>query len=209
MDGEGTAIVTEACLLHEGRNPELSKEAIEDVLKEYLNVEKVLWLEHGIYLDETNEHVDNIIHYCKPGVIALAWTDDEKDPQYGFSKSAYDYLSSHLDAKGRPFIIHKIHIPDHVFITKEESEGVKVSEGTQARRPGDRQAASYVNFYIANGGIVFPCFGDETRDQLAKETLKIFPDRTVIGIYAREIILGGGNIHCITQQQPKGISLKK
>ena len=210
VDGEGTAIVTEACLLHEGRNPDLSKEAIENLLKAYLNVEKVLWLKHGIYLDETNEHVDNIIHYCKPGVIALAWTDDEDDPQFAYSKSAYDYLSSNLDAKGRAFTIHKIHIPKHVLITEEESEGVKVSEGTQARRPGDRQAASYVNFYIANGGIIFPCFGDEIHDNLAKETLElIFPDYEVVGVYAREIILGGGNIHCITQQQPKAFSYKK
>jgi agmatine deiminase len=204
VDGEGTAIVTEACLLHESRNPHLSKEEIENTLKEYLNVHKILWLKNGIYLDETNEHVDNIIHYCAPGVIALAWTDNEDDPQHNFSKSAYDYLSTQLDGKGRAFTIHKLHIPPLVLITKEESEGVDSISGTVPRRPGDRQAASYVNFYIANGGVVYPEFNDEIHDQMAKKTLeKIFPDRQVIGIYAREIILGGGNIHCITQQQAK------
>lgn len=204
-DGEGTAIVTEACLLDESRNPDLTKEEIENTLKEYLNVEKVLWLPNGIYLDETNEHVDNIVHYCAPGVLAMAWTEDENDPQYPLSKAAFEYLSNETDAKGRTLEIHKIHIPDEVLITKEESEGVDSVDGTLPREEGDRQAASYANFYIANGAIILPFFGDEKYDNMAKETLqKIFPDRDIVGIYAREIILGGGNIHCITQQQPLG-----
>jgi len=204
VDGEGTLIVTEACLLSEGRNPEMTKEEIENQLKESLNVQKVIWLVNGIYLDETNEHVDNIIHYCAPGVIALAWTEDETDPQYELSKAAYEVLSNETDAKGRKFEIHKLHIPSTVTITKEESEGVDSVDGTLPREEGDRQAASYANFYIVNGGVVFPTFNDPVYDKLAEETLqKIFPQREVVGVYAREIILGGGNIHCITQQQPK------
>ncbi|MBN2794011.1 MAG: agmatine deiminase [Clostridia bacterium] len=204
VDGEGTCIVTKACLLSPSRNPDLDQEAIEDMLKDYLGVEKVLWLENGIYLDETNEHVDNIIHYCAPGVVALAWTDDENDPQYPYSKSAYDYLTSETDAKGRKLKIYKLHIPNEVLITKEESEGVDAVNGTLPRNEGDRQAASYANFYIANGAVIVPMFKDEVHDAMAKETLQeIFPDREIVGIYAREIILGGGNIHCITQQQPK------
>jgi len=204
-DGDGTAIVTEACLLHESRNPQLDKEGIENTLKEYLNVEKVLWLPNGIYLDETNEHVDNIVHYCAPGVLVLAWTEDENDPQYPLSKAAYDYLSNETDAKGRKLEIHKLHIPNEVLITKEESEGVDSVDGTLPREEGDRQAASYANFYIANGAVILPLFDDEKYDKLAMETLgKVFPDREIVGIYAREIILGGGNIHCITQQQPLG-----
>ena len=203
-DGDGTAIVTEACLLDESRNPDLSKEEIENTLKEYLNVEKVLWLPNGIYLDETNEHVDNIVHYCAPGVLALGWTDDEKDQQFPYSKAAFDYLSKETDAKGRKLEIHKLHIPNEVLITQEESEGVDAVDGTLPRLEGDRQAASYANFYIANGAVILPLFGDEKYDEMAKKTLqKIFPDRDIVGIYAREIILGGGNIHCITQQQPK------
>lgn len=202
-DGDGTAIVTEECLLHESRNPHMSKEEIENTLKAYLGVEKLLWLPRGIYLDETNEHVDNIVHYCAPGVIALAWTDDESDPQYAYSKAAFDYLSNECDAKGRKLDIHKLHIPREVLITKEESEGVDAVDGTLPREEGDRQAASYANFYIANKAIILPLFGDDIYDQKAIDTLqKIFKDREVVGIYAREIILGGGNIHCITQQQP-------
>lgn len=202
-DGEGTVIVTEECLLHESRNRELSKAQIEEQLKVYLGAEKVLWIPEGIYLDETNGHVDNIIHYCAPGVIVLAWTDDENDPQFSRSSKAYDYLSKVKDAKGRSLSIHKLHIPSEVLITKEESEGVDKIDGTLPRIEGDRQAASYANFYIANGAIILPLFGDDTYDKKAIEVLKsVFPDRVIRGIYAREIILGGGNIHCITQQQP-------
>lgn len=204
-DGEGTAIVTEACLLHESRNPDLSKEEIENKLKEYMGVDKVLWLPNGIYLDETNEHVDNILHYCAPGVVVLGWTDDKDDPQYPMSKQAYDFLSNQTDAKGRKLTIHKIHIPDEVLITKEESEGVDAVDGTLPRMEGDRQAASYANFYIANKAVILPLFNDEVHDKAAIELLgRVFPNRQIVGIYAREIILGGGNIHCITQQQPLG-----
>lgn len=202
-DGEGTVIVTEECLLHESRNPKLSKVQIEEQLKEYLGAEKVLWIPEGIYLDETNGHVDNIVHYCAPGVLVLAWTDDKNDPQFSRSSKAYDYLSKVKDAKGRTLSIHKLHIPSEVLITKEESEGVDKIDGTLPRIEGDRQAASYANFYIANGAIILPLFGDETYDKQAIEVLKnVFPDRDIRGLYAREIILGGGNIHCITQQQP-------
>lgn len=207
VDGEGTLIVTEECLLNQNRNPHLTKEEIEEKLKEYLNLEKILWIPHGIYNDETNEHVDNIVQYVKPGEILLAWTDDENDPQYEYSKSAYDILSNETDAKGRKLTIHKIYTPTPIKITKEESEGVDVVEGTLPREEGDRQAASYANFYIANGGVIVPLFNDEKFDKLAIETLeKVFPDRKVVGVYAREVLLGGGNIHCITQQQPKGKS---
>ncbi|HDR03709.1 MAG TPA: agmatine deiminase, partial [Candidatus Marinimicrobia bacterium] len=204
-DGEGTLIVTEACLLSPGRNPQFSKKEIEKKLKSYLNVQKIIWLERGIYNDETNEHVDNIIHYCAPVVVALAWTDDPEDPQYELSQKAYTVLSTETDAKGRHFEIHKLHIPSPVLITKEESEGVDAIDGTLPRLEGDRQAASYTNFYICNGGVIFPLFDDPIYDKKAKRVLeKIFPDREVLGISAREIILGGGNIHCITQQQPLG-----
>lgn len=203
VDGEGTLIVTEECLLSEGRNSHLSKQEIEDVLKEYLNLEKIIWIPYGIYNDETNGHVDNIIHYIAPGKVVLAWTEDQEDPQYEISRKAYEVLSSERDAKGRQLEITKLLLPRNIRITKEESEGVDAIDGTLPRQEGDRLAASYANFYIANGGIVFPTFNDP-HDELAKETLqKCFPDRRVVGVYAREILLGGGNIHCITQQQPK------
>ncbi|WP_099973993.1 agmatine deiminase [Lactobacillus terrae] len=202
VDGEGTLIVTEECLLSEGRNPQLSKDQIESILKEYLNVEKIIWLKRGIYLDETNGHVDNIANFVEPGKIALAWTDNEDDPQYEISKENYDILVNSTDAKGRKIEVEKLYLPSPILITKEESEGVDAVDGTLPRLEGDRLAASYVNYYTANGGIVFPMFNDPMDDK-ARETLqKLYPDRKIVGIPAREIILGGGNIHCITQQVP-------
>ena len=204
VDGEGTCMVTESCLLSKGRNPDLSKEEIEQILKEYLNVEKVLWLPCGIYQDETNEHVDNICAFVKPGEVVLAWTDDTEDVQYPMSKACLDYLASETDARGRKIRVHKLMLPKPVLITKEECDGLDACWDEPTRTPGERLAASYVNFYIANRHIVMPGFGDPA-DEPAKQLLsELFPDREVIQIYARDILIGGGNIHCITQQIPKG-----
>lgn len=202
-DGEGTLMVTEECLLSAGRNPQLTKEEIEKVLCEYLNVEKVLWIKEGIYNDETNGHVDNMCNFVRPGVVALAWTDDENDPQYKRSHEAYEYLSNEVDAKGRKLEIHKILTPTPVLITKEESEGVDAVDGTLPREEGDRLAASYVNYYTGNGFVAVPVFGDPHDELAIKQLQELYPDRVIEPIYAREILLGGGNIHCITQQVPE------
>lgn len=209
VDGEGTLIVTEECLLSEGRNPSLSRKEIEDILMDYLNVEKIVWLKRGIYLDETNGHVDNICNFVRPGEVVLAWTDDQTDPQYEISKECYNILSNETDAKGRKFIIHKLHVPSPILITKEESEGVDVVDGTLPRMEGDRLAASYANYYTANGGVVIPLFNDPNDEKALALFRELYPDRKVVGVYAREILLGGGNIHCITQQQPSGVPVGK
>lgn len=203
-DGEGTVIVTEACLLSKGRNPKMSKADIENELKEYLGAEKIIWLPNGIYNDETNEHVDNVCAFVKPGEVVLAWTEDVNDPQFLLSCKDLAVLERETDAKGRKFMVHKLPIPKKpVCITEEELEGFVFEEGEDVREVGERLAASYVNFYISNGGVLVPQFGDEN-DGIAVEMLqKLFPDREVCPIYARPIIVGGGNIHCITQQIPK------
>ena len=203
-DGEGTLLTTEECLLSEGRNSNMSKQEIEDVLKKTLNVEKVLWIPRGIYNDETNGHVDNMCQFVRPGVVVLAWTDDKNDPQYERSVEAYEYLSNEVDAKGRKLEIHKMYTPSPILITKQESMGVDSVNGTLPREEGDRLAASYVNYYTGNGFVALPVFNDPN-DIKAVELLKnLYPDREICPIYAREILLGGGNIHCITQQVPKG-----
>ncbi|MDR2538388.1 MAG: agmatine deiminase [Bifidobacteriaceae bacterium] len=205
VDGEGTLITTEECLLNpeSGRNfPNLNREEIEQVLKDHLNLQKVIWLPNGIYLDETNGHVDNIACFAKPGEVILAWTDDTSDPQYELSKANLEVLEKETDAKGRKLTVHKIHTPSPILITKDESKGVDQIDGTLPRQEGDRLAASYANFYIGNKIIALPVFNDP-KDQDAIELLtKLFPTRKVVPIYAREILLGGGNIHCITQQIP-------
>ncbi|MEE0967748.1 MAG: agmatine deiminase [Clostridia bacterium] len=202
VDGDGTLVVTEECLLSEGRNPHMTKEEIENVLCNYLGVDKVIWLKRGIYLDETNGHVDNIFSFVKPGEAVLAWTEDKNDPQYEICEECLSILENETDAKGRKIKVHKLLLPKPVLISAEESGGVDVVDGTLPRNEGDRLAASYANFYICNGAVIFPMFGDEN-DEAARETLQsAFPDREIVGIYAREILLGGGNIHCITQQVP-------
>lgn len=203
VDGEGTLITTKACLLSEGRNPNLTQEQIEDILKRTLNLEKIIWLDNGIYLDETNEHVDNIIHYVAPGEVVLSWTEDVNDPQYELSHSAYEVLTRETDAKGRKLKVHKMTLPEPILITKEESGGVDAIKGTLPRNEGDRLAASYANFYIANNSVFVPQFDDPADKEAIELLSSIFLDRCIIPIYAREILLGGGNIHCITQQIPK------
>lgn len=203
VDGQGTLLTTEECLLNPNRNPELSKGEIEAYLQDYLNIRKIIWLGQGIFNDETNGHVDNIACFVRPGVVALAWTDDKQDPQYDISADAYERLRMATDAQGRSLEVHKIHVPNPILITEEESQGVDSTEGTLPRNPGDRLAGSYVNYYCCNGAVIVPTFCDP-HDPLALRDLQaLYPDRTVVPIPAREILLGGGNIHCITQQQPR------
>lgn len=206
-DGDGTLMVTEACLLSKGRNPSLSKEQIEDRLKRYLGAEKVLWLPRGIYQDETNEHVDNICAFLRPGEVVLAWTDNREDPQYALSAACLSYLEQETDARGRKLLVHRLPVPDHpVCLTQEEVDGYEFEEGEDEREAGERLAASYVNFYFSNEAVVMPVFGGDNQesDERAVFLMKQWnPDRKIIPVYARDILVGGGNIHCITQQIPK------
>src|SRR5690606_16037776 len=150
----------------------------------------------------TSGHVDNLCCFVCPGEVVLTWTDDKSDPQYEVSRDAYERLTNARDAKGRRLKIHKLPMPGPLFRTAEECSGVDAVEDGRSRIPGERLAASYVNFYIANSAVIVPLLDGKT-DPIALETLeRLFPDRRVIGIPAREILLGGGNIHCITQQVP-------
>ncbi|HKT72617.1 MAG TPA: agmatine deiminase [Steroidobacteraceae bacterium] len=203
VDGQGTALVTEECLLNPNRNPRLSRTQIEAYLRAYLGVGLIIWLGKGVFNDETDGHVDNLACFVRPGEVCLHWTDDRRDPQYPISLDAFTRLSDWRDARGRRLKVHKLPMPRARPVSPEEADGVVASESTRPRRAGERLAASYVNFYIANGGIVMPLL-DSRLDRLAAARLKrAFPGRRVVGIPAREILLGGGNIHCITQQVPK------
>ena len=207
-DGEGTVLATEACLLSHGRNPELSKEEIEGRLLEYLGAKKVLWIPRGIYGDETDEHVDNVCAFLKPGEVVLAWTDNKNDPQYELSSESLRVLEQLRDAKGRKLTVHKLPIPDvPVKVTQEDLKGYVFEPGEDVREAGERLAASYVNFYFSNGAVILPAFGGENEDsdRRAAEILhRLCPGRKVMSVFARDILLGGGNIHCITQQIPWG-----
>jgi agmatine deiminase len=202
VDGEGTILSTEECLLNHNRNPGLSREEIEAALFEHLGAERIIWLGDGVFNDETDGHVDNLACFAAPGVVVLTWTDDESDPQHAISRDALQRLQRARDARGRELEVIRIPSPGPLTITEEEAAGVDVAEGTKPRRAGDRMAGSYANFYIGSSRIVFPLL-DPRFDDAAREILAgCFPGREIVGIPAREILLGGGNIHCITQQVP-------
>lgn len=202
VDGEGTLLVTEQCVLNRNRNPELSRPQIEAELRSWLNVSTVIWLGDGVFNDETDGHVDNLACFVRPGEIALTWTDDQRDPQSRVSRDAWERLQDARDAKGRRFKVHKLPSPGPLRMTAAEARSVCTRDGSKPRRAGERLAGSYANFYIANGGVVVPLLDPRTDRTALTRIRKLFPDRKVVGVPSREILLGGGNIHCITQQVP-------
>lgn len=202
VDGEGTVMTTEMCLLSKGRNPHMNKSQIEQMLCEYLNASKVIWIRDGIDPNETNGHLDDLACFARPGEAICIYTDDSAHPFYEASQAAYRYLSQEIDAKGRPLKVHKLCCPKET-VTIEADFHIDHVSGSISRSKGDICIASYANFLIVNGGVIVPQYGD-VNDALALQQIqKIFPDRKVVGVYTREIVYGGGNIHCITQQQPK------
>ncbi|GAC1664464.1 MAG: agmatine deiminase [Steroidobacteraceae bacterium] len=202
VDGQGTCLTTEECLLNPNRNPGFTRSDIEDYLRRYLGVKRVIWLGKGVYLDETGGHIDELACFTSPGHVALTWTADRDDPQYQISCDAYRRLKAARDAQGRALVVHKIHQPEPLYMTAAEAAGIDALAGSRPRKAGDRLPASYINFYVANNCIVMPLY-DKRRDAAARRILAgLFPSRTVLGIPTREVLLGGGNIHCITQQVP-------
>ncbi len=204
VDGQGTVITTEECLLNPNRNPGLAREDIEKGLKDYLGIDTVIWLGRGVYNDETDGHVDNLCCFVRPGEVALTWTTERDDPQYEISRDAFERLSAARDARGRRLKIHKLPQPGPLVMTAEEASGVELREGSRPRMAGDRMAGSYVNFYLANRRVVMPLLDPRTDARAMRILRRLFPRREVVGVPAREILLGGGNIHCITQQLPLG-----
>jgi len=187
VDGEGTLLTTEQCLLNKNRNPKLSKKEIEKNLKEYLNINKIIWLKNGT--DEgTDGHVDNIACFVKPGTILSLSCKDKNDPFYEKINENLEILKTSTDSKGRRLNIIELEMSYKRLI------------------PNDDEPSSYINFYIANNGIVMPSFEDEKADYNAKTIVQsIFPDRKIISINGIDISMGGGNVHCITQQQPMSV----
>lgn len=202
VDGEGTVMTTEMCLLSPGRNPHMSKTEIERKLCDYLGCEKVLWIKDGIDPNETNGHIDDVACFVRPGEVACIYTADEDNPFYKQSKEAYEFLCEATDAKGRKLKVHKVCCTKNP-VYMEGAETIEAIEGTIPRRTGEICIASYLNFLITNEGVIVPQYDDEN-DELALNQIKeIFPDKTVVGVRTKEIVFGGGNIHCITQQMPK------
>lgn len=214
VDGLGTLMTTEQCLLKKNvlgklRNPHLDKKGLEELFARFLGITKVLWIPRGIHSDlVTNGHVDNLSCFLKPGVVALHWADkDEDSDQHAISEEAYKYLSKATDASGRSLEVVKILRPRQLLRRKDECSppsGVSKEVDKQKSEPGEPIHASYINFFMLNGGAIIPQFGDEERDRLALETYRThLSPRRVIGMPARAVIVGGGCFHCITMQQPE------
>lgn len=190
VDGEGTLITTEECLLNPNRNPNLSREQIEDYLKKYLSIKKVIWLKNGLSGDETDGHVDNIACFAAPGKVIVQVCDDPEDKNYAITREMLEILRNTIDAKGRKLEI------------------IPIQQAPLTTYKDNRLTLSYLNFYLVNGGIILPVFGGaaEETDRLAEKVLcEVFPDRRIRTVNGMVIIREGGNVHCITQQMPAGL----
>ena len=187
VDGEGTLITTEQCLLNKNRNPNLSKEQIESNLKDYLGINKIIWLKNGT--DEgTDGHVDNIACFVASGTVIALTCNDKNDTYYEKINENLEILKTSTDCKGNRLKVIELEMSYKRLI------------------PNDDEPCSYINFYIANNGIIMPTFKDKKADDNAKNILQsIFSDRKIIAINGIDISMGGGNVHCITQQQPNSI----
>ncbi|WP_330181612.1 agmatine deiminase family protein [Nocardia sp. NBC_01503] len=186
VDGEGTLITTEQCLLHPNRNPSMSREQIEAELRHRLGVTKIIWLPYGHFDDaHTDGHVDGVCTYVRPGVVIAQTCTDPDMPDFERMAANLKVLRESTDAAGRPFEI--IELPQFPITV--------LPDGTETM-------VAYANFYIANGGVIVPIGGHEL-DAAALATLaRAFPDREVVGVPGNIVAYGGGGVHCITQQIP-------
>ncbi|MEW4371088.1 agmatine deiminase family protein [Paenibacillus kandeliae] len=189
VDGEGTLLTTEECLLNTNRNPELSREQIEQHVKDYTNVQQIIWLNRGLAGDETDGHVDNVACFAAPGKVILQVCNDPADDNYAITQENLRILGEATDAQGRKLEVIQIEQPPLVM------------HGEQ------RLTLSYLNFYFVNGGIILPIFGGtaEQADRQAIDVLQAaFPERRIRTINGMAVIKEGGNVHCTTQQIPTG-----
>ena len=190
VDGQGTLITTEQCLLNPNRNPNLTQQQIEERLALYFGVTKVIWLGEGLEDDETDGHVDNIACFAGPGRVLVYSSAEKGSLNDRVMRDNVARLKAARDAHGRALEI--IELPE---------------PARRERHDGRRLDMSYINFYFANYGIVMPSF-DDPADAVALEILeKTFPDRRIVQVPSLDIVEGGGGIHCITQQQPSGKAL--
>jgi agmatine deiminase len=190
VNGEGCVLTTEQCLLNPNRNPQLTREEIEQYLRNYFGVEKVLWLGEGIVGDDTDGHIDDIARFFTPNAIVCTVEEDPEDANYELLQDNFRRLQKMTDAKGTPFEIVTLPMP-----------GVVGGKSTDTRNL-DRLPASYANFYIANSVVLAPVFGHANDPRAVEILQKLFSDRRVVPINCEPLVWGMGTIHCVSQQQP-------
>ena len=203
FNGAGTVITTESVLLDKRRNPGRLKEDVEQELKEYLGCQEVIWLEKGLPYDDTGGHVDNVTAFVHESEVVLAWIDEDRDPELHRSLSR---AKATLEKHGLK--VHKLHLPDQPFRTADEMVPALQAEGFKhyLKECSEFLPGSYVNFYIANQAVIVPLFNQRHWDKLALHTLEdVFrgSGRKVVGVPTRDLLVGGGNIHCLTQHVPQ------
>ncbi|MGW6375237.1 agmatine deiminase family protein [Rhodococcus sp. NPDC055112] len=187
VDGEGTAIITESCVLNDNRNPGWSKEDVEEELGYLLGLEKIIWLPGIAGKDITDGHTDFYARFARPGVVVAGYDPDPESFDHDVTARHLEILKAATDAQGRALEVVVLDAPGTV---RPEFES-------------DDFAAGYINFYVCNGAVIAPEFGDPETDKVAKEELeRLFPDRKVVQINIDGIAAGGGGIHCTTQQEP-------
>ena len=185
FNGAGTVLTTTDCLLNRNRNPDLSKEQIEQYLKDYYGQRHVCWLTGGIAGDDTDGHIDDLARFIARDIIVIGMEADPKDPNYRVLRRVRKQLDALRDQDGRPFRVVELPMPGAV------------------EHDGQRLPATYVNFYFVNGALLVPTYRDRKNDRKAMEILQRYlPGRKVIGVDCVELLWGLGAIHCLTQQQP-------
>ncbi len=186
VDGEGTCLTTRQCLTHPNRNPSLGEREMEEVLRESLGVEKILWLEEGLREDHTDGHIDNLARFIAPGVVACMVPRGENDPQRDILEKVRADLGTFTDAGGRRLELLTVPSPGRI---KDQEDRVL--------------PASHMNFYIGNSAVVIPLYGSQWDDEVVATIGAWFPGRKAVGIDSSSLLTGGGSFHCITQQEPR------
>jgi agmatine deiminase len=189
VNGRGTLLTTEQCLLNKNRNPSLGKARLEGLLHDYLGTSSVVWLGKGIEGDDTDGHVDDIARFVDENTVICMTEPNSDDKNHAVLKRNLAILSGHKDGQGRKLEVVPIAMP----------RDVAADDG--------RLPASYANFYVGNSAVLVPVFGDARRDAAALETLsEFFRGRKVVPVDSRELVYGFGGIHCVTQQQPAKVA---
>jgi len=185
VNGQGVCLTTEQCLSNDNRNPGKTKTDLEKILREYLGIQKTVWLKEGLANDHTDGHIDELARFVAPDKILCAYEEDERDENYHILKANYEALSEATDINGESFELIKLPMPH-----------MRYEDSTKA-------PVSYTNFYIGNNVVLAATFDDENDEEALKIIGDCFPGRRIAAIDCSDIVYGGGAVHCMTQQQPK------